>query len=799
MIVGVKFGRALEPNQDYQFTPIQTRSAVSGAGALHSVLRHNRKELLYTYFADKPLTIFKGTVLGHVRSLESSSSLLWEDASKDIKVLFRTAPETTYALTAAEVFDPHQTDGSSPDSTAGIFRNDKRSWPIPVQSKHPVPDYRLPCTSEVFENPRWLQEEYVPQYDHVLPPYIKVADITTLTREQVVINREDDISETQVIALENLIRQHRGIFNDNMGCVREPEEDWLRIDVPAELEVKLKPTGLYRLTAHGWKALDEQFGLNREYGCMAALKQPSPWDLKVFVVYRGTKAHLVVDMRKLNAAMIGDAYPLPRQDDVIQAMQGMRWLRSADITSAFSLRLIHPPHHYRTAISTHQGQEVFNVSIMGGMMSVQHQQRLMYTQLIQCQSWRGASCYVDDIVMYAPSFAKFLGVVDEVFSILGNLGITLKAKKRFLGFHSLEKLGYLVDRLRLTTCEAKTDAVQNIPYPATLGQLEYFIGLTNWNRHPIPYYAQRIAPLQVCKTLLLKYAPPSSRSQKDYAAHTVVPADANPIRSYNNVKNALASRPRLHHVVDDRPIYAFLDSCKVYRTGFVVCQLTGDPEVYSKSQLVPVHFMSKLLTDAETRYWPTHLEMSGLVWAAKRMLPYMERAFVTFVTNHHSNVTLCKIQSIDTTFADRSSLRLHTWAIYLDQYQDHIRVVYSKGADLECPDALSRLRYDISLEAKHLRDWATRLDSPPEMEEFDIQECFPVIRLGKLRVAKLPGKPVSACDTGTSGQRRSDGNMELVRFFGSHEGDGAHAVFAGVQLLYKNNFPNDPPSKFAHS
>ena len=54
------------------------------------------------------------------------------------------------------------------------------------------------------------------------------------------------------------------------------------------------------------------------------------------------------------------------------------------------------------------------------------------------------------------------------------------------------------------------------------------------------------------------------------------------------------------------------------------------------------------------------------------------------------------------------------------------------------------------------------------------------------------------CDTGTSGQRRSDGNIELVRFLNSHEGDGTRAVFAGVQLLYKNNFPNDPPSKFTH-
>jgi len=211
---------------------------------------------------------------------------------------------------------------------------------------------------------------------------------------------------------------------------------------------------------------------------MAALNKPSPWDLKVFVVYRGTKARPVVDMRKLNAAMVGDTYPLPRQEDVIQAMQGMRWLGSADITSAFYQRLIHPAHRYCTAISTHWGREVFNVSIMGGKTSVQRQQCLMDIRLIHRLSWRGASCYVDDIVMYAPAFADFLGIVDEVFSIVGNLGITLKAKKCFLGFHSLEILGYPVDRLGLTTAEAKEDAVQNIPYPSTLSQLEYFIGLT---------------------------------------------------------------------------------------------------------------------------------------------------------------------------------------------------------------------------------------------------------------------------------------------------------------------------------
>ena len=303
-IVGVKFCRALEPNQDYQFTLIQTGSAISGAGAPHSVLRHNQKELLYTNFADKPLTIFKGTLLGHVRSLDSSSSLAWEDASKDMKALFGTASSSILAMTAAEIFNPHQTDtvnlgdttaahsvdpdntamvnmvNSSnvteaytvdpdntatvdPDNTAAeISYNKTRPHLLPAQLKYPVPDNQQLCASEVFNSPQWLQEEYEPQYDHVLPSYIKIPDGTTSTWEQVIINAADDISAAQVTALKSLIRRHRGIFNDIMGCIRGPE-DWLRINMPPELEVKVKPYGMYRLTPRGRAALDEQFDLNR--------------------------------------------------------------------------------------------------------------------------------------------------------------------------------------------------------------------------------------------------------------------------------------------------------------------------------------------------------------------------------------------------------------------------------------------------------------------------------------------------------------------------------------------------------
>ena len=104
------------------------------------MVRHDQSGLLYTNFDSTPLTIFKGTILGHVRSLETASSLSWADASEDIKALFGATQNSSLAMTAVEVFNPHQTD-ILPDNIAshelqrGIFQENPRPRPTrPSQS-----------------------------------------------------------------------------------------------------------------------------------------------------------------------------------------------------------------------------------------------------------------------------------------------------------------------------------------------------------------------------------------------------------------------------------------------------------------------------------------------------------------------------------------------------------------------------------------------------------------------------------------------------------------------------------------
>jgi hypothetical protein len=253
-----------------------------------------------------------------------------------------------------------------------------------------------------------------------------------------------------------------------------------------------------------------------------------------------------------------------------------------------------------------------------------------------------------------------------------------------------------------------------------------------------------VAPLQFYKTALLKGAPLSGRARKQYAARTPVQWDATLQTAFDDLKEALASRPRLNHVVDGQPIDAFLDSSREYGTGLAVYQLTGYPEVYSKTRLVPLHFMSRKLSPAEENYWPTDMEMSGVVWAVKKLRPYMERAYVWFVTDHKPNVDIFDMKSLVTTSGARSNLRLQTWVIYMSQFWGRMSVLYSKGSKIDCPDDLSRLQYDISARSQTLRDWALRLGKEPDTDEFEVTEVFAVTRSAAIAAAAVPPAPPAA-------------------------------------------------------
>ena len=64
---------------------------------------------------------------------------------------------------------------------------------------------------------------------------------------------------------------------------------------------------------------------------------------------------MVIDYRKLNAVTIPDEFPLPRQEDILQALTGAQWLSTFDALAGFTQLEIAEEEREKTAFRTHRG------------------------------------------------------------------------------------------------------------------------------------------------------------------------------------------------------------------------------------------------------------------------------------------------------------------------------------------------------------------------------------------------------------------------------------------------------------
>ncbi len=81
----------------------------------------------------------------------------------------------------------------------------------------------------------------------------------------------------------------------------------------------------------------------------------SPWAAPVFIVYRNSKPRMVIDLRKFNESVIPDEFPLPKQEDILQALNGAQWLSTLDALAGFTQLTMSDSASEKLAFRTHRG------------------------------------------------------------------------------------------------------------------------------------------------------------------------------------------------------------------------------------------------------------------------------------------------------------------------------------------------------------------------------------------------------------------------------------------------------------
>jgi hypothetical protein len=427
------------------------------------------------------------------------------------------------------------------------------------------------------------------------------------------------------------------------------------------------------------------------------------------------KGRVVVDIQHLNSISEPDLYPVPSQEEILNMLRGKHFITVVDAKQCFHQWPVQPQHRRRLAVVSHRGQEVFNVAIMGYVNSVAFVQRQMDLTLHEFADF--CRCYIDDIVIASATFDEHLSHLDQVFSRLQSLNLSLDPKKSFIGYPFVQLLGQHVDAFGLTTDEEKIAAIQRLRFPETLRQLESYLGITGYLRHYIPKYASIVAPLSNRKTRLLKGAPKGGKERKDWSAKAKFSEPTyQELAAYQKLQTEFA-RPRfLAHHDPNRQLYVDLDAsadghgAMIYhaKTDYIHADLFKPP---ARTAIQPVCFLSRGLTSAESRYWPTEMETSCLVWVVRKIRHMIEAAPkhmpVIIYSDHSATANISRQTSLDSVATEHLNLRLIRASQYLQQF--NLRIYHRPGNTNLVADGLSRL---------------LRRDGKPRDGELDLDELL---------------------------------------------------------------------------
>ncbi|RMZ85683.1 hypothetical protein DV736_g6568, partial [Chaetothyriales sp. CBS 134916] len=488
-----------------------------------------------------------------------------------------------------------------------------------------------------------------------------------------------------------VIENHPKLFAKEMGMFN----DGIVMPIPFKRDVDLRKLKRppYNLSLRDQKAIDEVVDPLRRQGRVkrVPLGQPSTAASPAFVVWRLNKPRVVVDLRLVNAAVFPDVYPLPKQDTILQALGGGTVFSSLDIVKSFFQQPIAEEDQWKTAFVTpHRGQEMLTVATMGLINSpgfFQHRMEL----LLQEYLWKFVLVYIDDVIIFSRNLSDHIRDVGVVLDTMEQAGITLSLAKCHFGYLSINALGHQVNRLGLATAEDKVKAIRLMEFPDNLKQLEYVIGFFGYYRKFVWFFAAVIEPLQILKTKGFKPAPQKGKPREMYAVKASLNTYATPAEiekgreAFEALKKTLCAAPVLVYPDFTRPFIFYVDGSKERGYGCAVHQL----DVADPPKERPILFLSKALTEAEKRYWPTELETGALVWALQKLPQYTDQEKLTIWCDHEAILASFKDTS---PLQGRRSDRLNRWRLFLAKYLGKAIVKHKPGKDHKNADGLSRIK-----------------------------------------------------------------------------------------------------------
>ena len=381
----------------------------------------------------------------------------------------------------------------------------------------------------------------------------------------------------------------------------------------------------------------------------------SPWASPVVLVNKKDGSiRFCVDYRKLNAVTSKDVYPIPRIDDSLNALGGMKYFSTFDLAQGYWQTPMDEDAKPKTAFTTHCGLYEFNVMPFGLCNAPATFQRSMDLVLAGIK-WKSCLVYIDDIIVFSETFEKHIKDLEELFERLSNFNLKLKASKCFFCKKSVEYLGHIVSKNGIEVNPKKVQAAKELKAPKNVTDVKSFLGLTGYYRKFIRNYAKIAEPL-------IKL----TRTTKTEFDWTDKCEDA-----FLKLKESLVDAPILRYPDFTRKFKIQTDACDA-GLGAVLAQDFEEGEA-------TIAYASRTLMEAERKWTTREKEGLAVIWACELFRPYIIGQRFIVETDH---------ESLKWLLNSKNGGRIARWNMRLQEFDMEIR--HRKGKQNANADGLSR-------------------------------------------------------------------------------------------------------------
>ena len=383
----------------------------------------------------------------------------------------------------------------------------------------------------------------------------------------------------------------------------------------------------------------------------------SPWASPVVMVRKKDGSlRFCVDFRQLNAATVKDAHPLPRIDDLLDALHGAKWFSTLDLKSGYWQVPIAEQDKEKTAFRTSSGQLFEFNQVPFGLCNAPATFSRLMDRVLAGLHWETCLFYLDDIIVFSSTWEEHLARLREVFERLRHAKLKLGPTKCTFAAKEVSYLGHRVTEEGLLPDPALLAAIRDIPPPKTATEVRSFLGLAGYYRRYVKGFAAIAAPLHAL-------------SRKDALFHWSEDCQA----AFDQLKVRLTTSP----------ITAFPDFSQEFRLytddstaglGAILAQVRDGKERI-------ICCASRALNKAEKSYPATKLDCLAIVWAVAKFRPYLMAMPFEVYTDHYA------LQWLKTMHT--GSALLHRWSAALEEYGFTVR--HRPGKIQTHVDGLSRL------------------------------------------------------------------------------------------------------------